>query len=146
MHTVLGPLLKQANKKNLLLLLFGLFIIIDVEIPNPIAEALDNVFGKIMIVIIVLALLKINALLGVFSIIAGYVLLQRIAKKTGGLYRDYIPNEYVKAKKLINMNPVEVTLEEEVVEKMESRLIPNVFSKPSYKPTLNTVHKASDVN
>tara|TARA_B000000557_G_scaffold257486_1_gene250835 strand:- start:1179 stop:1619 length:441 start_codon:yes stop_codon:yes gene_type:complete len=146
MHSVLGPLLKQANQRNLLLILLVLFIIIDVQIPNAMADLLDNVFGKIIIVILVLSLLKINYILGVFGIVAGYTLLQRIAKKTGGVYRDYVPNEYIKAKKLEVMNPIEHTLEEEVVKKMETKLIPNVFSKPTYQPTLNHNHDAEHIN
>ena len=146
MHTVLGPFLKQANQRNFLLVLLILFIIIDVEIPNAMAEMLDTVFGKIITIMLVLALLKINYILGVFGIIAGYTLLQRVAKKTGGVYRDYVPNEYMKAKKLEVMNPIEHTLEEEVVKKMESKLKPNVFSKPNYQPTLNHIHDAKHIN
>ena len=65
MHKLLGPLLKGRTQKNLLMLLFILFIVLDIEVPDSVANLANNIVGKIIVVMVSISLLKIDPLLGV---------------------------------------------------------------------------------
>jgi len=146
MDKLLKPLLKGKTQKNLLTLLFILFIVLDIQVPDAVANLANNIVGKIIIVMVSISLLKIDPLLGVFGMIAGYTFIQRIdANHTQDELR-FVPSETEKARNLRAMNVVKRTVEEDAVSKMEAMSRPNVFIKADYKPVLNMLHDAAKLN
>lgn len=146
MHKLLGPLLKGRTQKNLLMLLFILFIVLDIEVPDSVANLANNIVGKIIVVMVSISLLKIDPLLGVFGMIAAYTFIQRIDANHTEDELVFVPSETEKARNLRAMNVVKRTVEEEAVNKMEAMSRPNVFIKADYKPVLNMLHDAAKIN
>jgi len=132
------------DKHSLVLsLLLSCFIIFDVEIPLVLAEIVDNPLGKIGVSALALCILSQNTLLGVMSIIAAYVLIQRSEGKTGSYgVRNYVPNEHKKLGHLNAMNQFPTSLEEEVINTMLPMNRNIDLRQPEFKPVLADNHDA----
>ena len=144
MEKLLKSLMK--DKHHLLLsVLLSVFVVLDVKVPLVLAELVDNPVGKIVVVLIALSLLSMNTLLGVISLIAAFVLIQRSEQVTGSEgEQKYLPTEVKKSEHLSAMNQFPVTVEEEVISNMLPMTNRIDTSAPEYKPVLNELHDAAD--
>ena len=101
MINYLKQMMSKKPQNFLLVVLLSIFIIFNIEVPFFIAELLDNVLGKILVILTSLSLLKIHPLIGILGLVAGYVLIERISNSTGtGPMQLYNPSE----KKYSEMN------------------------------------------
>ena len=137
---------KSVMKNNhylVLTILLSVFIVFDIQVPQALADMIDNPIGKIAIAILSLCLLSINTLLGVIGLVASYVLIQRSSDTTGTqAVRDYLPSEAKKKSVLNAMNQFPLTIEEEVISKMLPMNNQVDFSDPEFKPVLGDTHNA----
>jgi len=133
----------KNNHYLVLTILLSVFIVFDIQVPQALADMIDNPIGKIAIAILSLCLLSINTLLGVIGLVASYVLIQRSSDTTGTqAVRDYLPSEAKKKSVLNAMNQFPLTIEEEVISKMLPMNNQVDFSDPEFKPVLGDTHNA----
>ena len=78
--------LKKIQKEkhhSLLGLLLMLFIIFDIKIPSDLANLVDTIVGKTVVILVIFSLLTYNKFVGVLAIVAGYLLIMRSMNSTG---------------------------------------------------------------
>lgn len=136
-------ILGNKTQNHVLAILLTLFVIFDIQIPLSIAELIDNILGKIIIIAIALSLMKYDRLIGVLALVASIVLIERASNVTGtGPINKYLSNEINKQKEMVNMNPeFPVSLEEEVIQD-QLPFTDIDITQPEYKPTQEECHDA----
>mgnify|MGYP001300599031 CR=1 FL=1 len=118
MDKVFKKLQKEKHHSFLGLLLI-LFIIFDINIPYDLANVIDTIVGKTIVVLVVFSLLTYNNFVGVLAIIAGYLLVMRSMNVSGKKNMVYLESEKKKFSKMrsYNKKPT-LTVEEEVINNM----------------------------
>jgi hypothetical protein len=146
---MLKELMKTEQKHQLLLgLLFAVYLLFNIETPEPIAELVDTQLGNVVVVLLALSVfISSGPLVGILAFIAAHCLIKRSSKKTGTYYmKDNGRAEEIKMEVLNKYNDFPVTLEEQVV----ANMVPLVKHPPApnsnYKPVLNKLHNASSLD
>jgi hypothetical protein len=117
--------------------------------PEPIANIVDTLIGKIIIFIIVIMLfMHANPILAVISLFVAFDLIRRSSESTGiDALKRYLPTEEKKSSQFTAFNQYPYTLEQEVVKKMAPIVQSgSSLSKASYMPILENLHDASVIN
>jgi hypothetical protein len=144
-----SSLFKKENMGQLVLgILFIIYLIMGMQMPEPIANVVDTLVGKVVIFIIVIYLfINANPLLAVLSLFVAYDLIRRSSQTTGlDALEKYAPSEKKKTSQFTAYNQFPYTLEQEVVSKMAPiKNSGNTMSNASYKPTLENTYDASSV-
>lgn len=141
-------LLKKSNQHQLILLVvFILYILLNVQTPNMLATIIDNIYGNVVVVMMALAVLThMNPIVGVVALYAAYELIQRSSVTTGSAaIRRYLPTEIKKGKHFSAFNQFPVTLEEEVVKQMAPLVETSGPNHLHYKPVANETYNAVDL-
>lgn len=148
----LKELLKPQMKHHLILVvILVVYILMNVETPEMMAPLVNNLFGKIVIVLIVLGLFKhcesgpLGTIIGVVGLIAAYELIRRSSDNVTML--KYLPSS--EKKKIMDFekyNEFPKTLEEEVVSKMAPLVSRNSSSNSNFKPVLDKLYDAAPVD
>jgi hypothetical protein len=139
---------KLMNGQFLLLILFVIYIIFNIQTPEPLANIIDSTLGYV-IVIGLFAFMAVNlhplvTLVGIFAI---YLLFKRSSIATGSLAMiKFLPTENVKSQHLSAFNQFPVTLEEEVVQKMAPLQAGPSMGPKTFTPVLDDLHDAANVN
>ena len=140
---------KDHTGEFILIILIIIYLIMGFKTPEIIAVMVDNVIGKVAIILIVLYLfLHANPILAVLAALVAFDLMRRSNDATGlGALSAYAPSEKKKMSQFTAYNQFPYTLEQEVV----AKLAPIVRSgsslnHPSYKPLLENLYDASPVN
>ena len=144
MNKVLKNLQKEKHHTFLGLLLI-LFIVIDVNIPLDLANLVDTIVGKTVIILVIFALLTYNKLVGVLAIVAGYLLIMRSINISGNSNIKYLETEKKKFSKMKKFNVKhKKTVEEEVINNMlpmtNERNVETIF-----KPIQGNVYSAKKI-
>ena len=132
-----------------LVILFIIYLIMGLKTPEPLAEVVDTLVGKITIIIMVLYLfIHSNPILAVLALFVGFDLIRRSSVATGiDALQKYAPTEKKKMSQFIAFNQFPYTLEQEVVAKMAPLMKSgSSLSTASYKPLLENLYDASPVN
>jgi len=144
---------KLMEKKNMpqlvLVILFIVYLVLGLKMPNNIADMIDTTSGKIVIAILALALFAYsNPILGVLGIIVAYELIKRSTVATGSAALEkYYPTEAKKWSPFSPLHQFPYTLEQEMVKKMAPIRRSNTGNqKVSFKPVLDDLHDAAPVN
>ena len=142
----MNKLLKKLTKEKhhgLLAILLSIFIIFDIRIPNQLANLVDTIVGKTVVIIAVFSLIAFNKLVGILAIIAGYMLIMRSMNITGHKNLIHLENEHIKRSKMLKFNPKqEVSVEEEVIDNMLPRVSNETVESHDFKPVQNNLHSA----
>ena len=145
-----SELFKKENMNQLALaILFIIYLIMGYKTPEPVANVVDTLVGKIVILITVVALfMHANPILAVLSLFVAFDLMRRSSEETGiDALKKYLPTEEKKSSQFTAFNQFPYTLEQEVVKKMAPIVQSgSSLSKPSYKPLLENLHDASTIN
>ena len=145
-----SELFKKENMSQLALaILFIVYLIMGYKTPEPVANVVDTLVGKIVILITVVALfMHANPILAVLSLFVAFDLIRRSSAATGiDALKKYLPTEEKKSSQFTAFNQFPYTLEQEVVKKMAPIVQSgSSLSKPSYKPLLENLHDASTIN
>lgn len=131
-----------------LLVIFVIYLILPIQMPDLISGAIDSPLGMLSIFIITVYLFfNANPILAVVYVFVAYELLRRSSRTTGRTtIVTYTPSQIKKDAQMAAMNPVQKeTLEEEVVDKMApiGRSDMSVFTASEYKPVAENVGGAS---
>ena len=70
-------LFKKNNSHSLLAVLLVIFTVFDLRVPSEMANLLDTLLGRVVVIGAALSLLFVNPLLGVLGVVAAYELLRR---------------------------------------------------------------------
>ena len=140
--TDLFKVMKKDSHHYVLATLLIIFIVSDVRIPSVVGEMVDNVLGKIVVVMVALSLFGAHPVVGSIALVAAYQLIVR--SEGHSALALYMPSEQKKTRALNAMNQFPVTIEEEVIAKQ----IPYVFKKHAagnspYKGVQDKLHGAA---
>jgi len=145
-----SSLLKKEHRGELILtIILIIYLILGFKTPQPIAFLVDNIIGKIVIIVIVIYMfLYTNPILAVIALFAAFDLIRRSSSSMyNNLIQTYIPSEENKMGQFTAFNQFPYTLEQEVVKKMAPIVQSgSVLTKPSYHPMLENLHDASPLN
>ena len=136
---------KIMNGQTLLFILFVIYIIFNVQTPDPLANIIDSTLGYV-IIIALFAFMAVNlhpivTLVGIFAI---YLLFKRSSIATGSMaMTKFLPTESLKSQHLSAFNQFPVTLEEEVVQIMAPLQAGPAMGPKSFSHVLNDLHDAS---
>lgn len=138
------------NKKHMgelvLVVLMILYLVMGLKTPDFIANMVDNMIGKLIIIAIVIYLfMNANPILAVVAALVAVDLMRRSSDATGlGALAAYAPTEKKKMSQFTAFNQFPYTLEQEVVAKMAPIVRSGTsITPPSYKPLLDNLHDAS---
>ena len=140
---------KQHMGELLLSILFIIYLIMGYKTPDPVANVVDTMVGKIVILMLVVYLfLHSNTILAVLRLFVAFDLIRRSSAVTGiDALRQYEPTEVKKSSQFTALNQFPYTLEQEVVKKMAPIVQGgSSMSKASYSPILEDLHDASPIN
>ncbi len=128
----------EPNPENVLLIIFVIYLVLGLKMPNMVAELIDSLAGKILLLLMVVYLfVNTNPLLGIMSILVAYDLVRRSTS-----FSQYAPSESNKASQLAHTFPY--TLEQEMVKKMAPIVHSGIsMTKPSFKPVMDDLHDAT---
>jgi hypothetical protein len=140
---------KDHMSQLLLLILFIIYLVMGYKTPEPIANIVDTLLGKIVIFIMVIIMfMHANPILAVLSLFVAFDLIRRSSSATGiDALKKYLPTEEKRSSQFTAFNQFPYTLEQEVVKKM-APLVQNGYSlsKASYMPMLENLYDASPIN
>jgi len=137
--------LKFNDKRHYVLAaILAIFIVMDIKVPPGVANLVDTIVGKVVVIMIGLSLMGVNPLVGVLGVIAAYELIRRSSSSSNIFSSfDYIPNEESKSNEMQVYQNNEITVEEEVIANMLPRTAADALDNPSYKPIQNKLHAAA---
>lgn len=133
-------ILKENKYQLVLVVLFVLYILLDVKTPENLAFLFDNIFGQIVVVLGAVALfLNSHPVVGVLGFFVAYEIIRRSSIATGShAVAQYVPTEETKADDMVQMNtPYTKSVEEEVIDNMIPLVGPPDNTNPTYKPVLD---------
>lgn len=140
---------KEHMGQLILVILFIIYLIMGYKTPEPIANMIDSLAGKIVIFIIVIYMfMHTHPILAVLALFVAFDLIRRSSVTTGiDALKRYAPSEEKKSSQFSAFNQFPYTLEQEVVKKMAPIVQSgSSLSKPSYKPLLENLYDASPIN
>ena len=135
---------KKFVSQNVLTLLFVIYLILGLNTPKPIAQIIDTLVGKIVVILLAIYLfIYTNPILGVIGFFVAYDLIRRSSVATGNFGIDnYLPTEDTKAAKMSSYNQYPYTLEQEMVKKMVP-VVNKDMTTASYVPITDDVYDAA---
>jgi hypothetical protein len=143
----MNELFKKQNRNELILtVLFAIYLVAGFRLPEPVANLVDTLAGKIIIMAgVVYAFMKTGPILAALSLFVAFDLIRRSSSVTGlDALRKYAPSEENKNGQLTAFNQFPYTLEQEVVRKMAPIVHSgSPLTNASYVPALDTLHDAS---
>ncbi len=139
---------KEHMGEFILIILMIIYLVMGFRTPELIANMIDHVIGKAVIILIVVYLfMHSNPILAVVAALVAFDLMRRSSETTGlGALQAYAPTEEKKMSQFTAFNQFPYTLEQEVVAKMAPIVRSgSSLSSASYKPTLDNVYDASPI-
>ena len=135
---------KKYVSQNVLTLLFVIYLILGLNTPKPIAQIIDTLVGKIVVILLAICLfIYTNPILGVIGFFVAYDLIRRSSVATGNFGIDnYLPTEETKQAKMSSYNQYPYTLEQEMVKKMVP-VVNKDMTTASYVPITDDVYDAA---
>ena len=135
---------KKYVSQNVLTLLFVIYLILGLNTPKPIAQIIDTLVGKIVVILLAIYLfIYTNPILGVIGFFVAYDLIRRSSVATGNFGIDnYLPTEKTKQAKMSSYNQYPYTLEQEMVKKMVP-VVTKDMTTASYVPMTDDVYDAA---
>ena len=107
------PFNQKVKNHHVLAVLMGLFIVFPIQIPDLVASLVNNVLGKIVVIVTALYLLSVNPIVGSLGIVAAYLLIQRSSVNESVLVNNLFLVKLKKVKKYNNEAPI--TVEETII-------------------------------
>lgn len=134
----------------ILVILMIIYLIMGFKTPELIAGLVDNIIGKVTIIVVVIYLfMYANPILAVIAALVAFDLMRRSSSdgSTLGDLQSYAPSEKKKMSQFSAYNQFPYTLEQEVVAKMAPIVRSgSSLSSASYKPVLDNLYDASPLN
>jgi len=136
---------KEHMSEFVLVILMIIYLILGIRTPELIASLIDNIIGKVVIILIIMYLfIHSNPILAVVAAFVAFDLMRRSSQTTGlGDLQAYAPSEQKKMSQFSAFNQFPYTLEQEIVSKMAPIVRSgSSLTSASYKPLLDNLHDA----
>jgi hypothetical protein len=149
MESVSNLFEKKRTSELILSGLFIIYLIMGFKMPGPVANMVDTLFGKVVILLTSLALfVHGNPVLGVLGLMVAYKIVTTASITTGsGPMERFQPTEDRKWRNFTPIHQFPYTLEQEVVAKMAPIVRKDLMvQKASYRPTLEDLHDAQSIH
>jgi len=145
MKQFINTLKIDKNEHLVFIILLIIYIILDIKLPILIADAVDTIYGKIVLLILSINIYaNINKIAGILSFIATYFMIIRSSKQTGShAINHHLPSEKSKVEDFSKYNDFPITLEEEEVSRMAPLVRNDTSTGADYKPVLESLHDAA---
>lgn len=140
---------KEHRGEFILIILMIIYLIMGLRTPDIIANLIDNLIGKVVIILIVIYLfMHANPILAVLAALVAFDLMRRSSASTGiAALQQYAPSEKKKMSQFTAFNQFPYTLEQEVVSKMAPIVRSgSSLTQASYKPLLDNLYDAAPLN
>jgi hypothetical protein len=140
---------KEHMGEFILVILMIIYLVMGFRTPEMIANLIDNIVGKVVIILIVVYLfMNANPILAVVAALVAFDLMRRSTETTGlGALEAYAPSEKKRMSQFNAFNQFPYTLEQEVVSKMAPIVRSgSSLTSASYKPVLDDLHDALPLN
>ncbi len=136
------------NRDLALAAIFIIYIAMNAETPNSLANILDSIPGYFVVAIFLLTLMMNSPpLVAVLGMVACYELIRRSSNTSDkGLVKNLVPSESKKDEDYKEFNEFPKTLEEEIVSKMAPIESSGSASDADYKPVLDNMNGAAPIN
>jgi len=136
---------KRHMPQMVLTIIFIVYLLVGYNIPEPVASVIDTPVGKIVVIVMSLALFAYsNPILGVIGLLVAYQLIQSATIKTGmAALEKYNPTEEKKWTPFSPAHQFPYTLEQEVVKNMTTQKFNPTYVKAPWRPVLDDIHDAS---
>jgi len=138
-------LIKPANNHELILLiLFIIYIVFNLQTPNFLIPMIDNIIGNTVVLLLAfLVFMKSNPILGILSFVVAYFIIKRSTHHSPNYaIQNYLPSEKNKSNDLAmynNNNFTEGTLEEDIIYNMAPYVnYQNEDNNNDYNPVLDS--------
>lgn len=147
-----NELFERKNTGQLILvILFIIYLLTGSETPQGVANMVDTMAGKIIVIMFALFLFAYgNPIVGVLGIFVAYNILKNASMASSLMLNpsldSYYPTEQKVWSPFTPTNQFPYTLEQEVVKKMAPQKFNTVYEAPSFKPALDDTHDAASVN
>lgn len=141
-----NKLIKGLKQQDIVILVvFVIYVILEIKTPKPIAELSDNIYGNVAVIIVALTFFIQNKpVVGIFGLVVAYIFVKRSSVGNGTYdMRRNLPSEKKKIQDFAKHNNFPVTLEEEVVSKMAPLVVASTGVNVNFKPVLNDTHDAT---
>ena len=142
-------ILKKEHRGELVLvILLIIYLVLGFKTPEPIANIVDSLVGKIVIfIIVVLMFMHANPFLAILTLFVAFDLIRRSSMATGlDALRKFAPSEQKKQSQYTAFNQFPYTLEQEIVTKMAPIMKSgSSLSKASYKPLIENNYDATSL-
>jgi hypothetical protein len=139
---------KERMGELILAILFIIYLIMGYKTPEPLANAVDSLVGKIVVFLIVIYMfMHTHPILAILALFVAFDLMRRSSVTTGiDALKRYAPSEKKKMSQFSAFNQYPYTLEQEVVKKMAPIIQSgSTLTKASYKPLLENNYDASPI-
>jgi len=139
--------LSKYTSELLLAILFIIYLIMGIKTPDTLANMVDTVLGKVVVLLFVIYLfIYKHPVLAILGLLVGFDIIRRSSMVTGiDALKKYRPSEEKKSSQFTAFNQFPYTLEQEVVKKMVPSQGGSSLSKSSYLPFLENLHDASSL-
>lgn len=148
----LKELFERRNMVQLtLVILFIIYLLTGSETPESVANLVDTMAGKIVVIMIALMLFAYsNPILGVLGLFVAYNILKNASMSSSLMITPSLASYYPTEEKVWSpftaTRQFPYTLEQEVVKEMAPNKFNTVYDAPSFKPALDNTHDAASVN
>ena len=138
---------KMNSQEAILGGLFVVYFILGNPVPEPLAELLDGLVGKIVLLVAVIMLfVTTNPLIGILGLMVAIDLMKKSGVTTGTTGASmFLPSEQKKSSMLNTYNQFPYTLEQEMVALRTVKRDNGNYPESSFKPLLEDDHGASPV-
>ena len=140
---------KEHTSEFVLIILMIIYLIIGFKTPHLIAGLVDNLVGKVVVILVVIYLfIHSNPILAVLAALVAFDLMRRSTETTGiNALQAYAPSEKKKMSQFTAFNQFPYTLEQEVVAKMAPIVRSgSSLNSASYKPMLDNTYDAISIS
>ncbi len=140
---------KEHMGEFILVILMIIYLVMGFKTPDMIANLIDNIIGKVVIILVVIYLfMNANPILAAIAALVAFDLMRRSTETTGlGALQAYAPSEEKKMSQFTAFNQFPYTLEQEVVAKMAPLVHSgSSLTSASYKPMLDNLYDAAPLN
>jgi hypothetical protein len=139
---------KTHKGEFILVILMAIYLVMGFKTPTLIAHAVDNIVGKVVIIVIIIFLfINAHPILAVVAALVAFDLMRRSNDNTGlGALQSYAPSEQKKMSQFTAFNQFPYTLEQEVVAKMAPIVRSgSSLNTASYKPLIDNNYDATNL-
>jgi len=141
-------LTREHRGEFILVVLIIIYLILGLKTPQLIANLIDNIVGKVVIILIVIYLfVHANPILAVLAALAAFYLMRNSSAFGISALQQYAPSEQKKMSQFSAFNQFPYTLEQEIVSKMAPIVRSgSSLTKASYKPLLDNLYDAASLS